>query len=231
MRIHVLIPCGGTGSRAGGELPKQYRTIAGEPMVAWTLRAFAQVPRVSRALTVIAPDDRLFETLLDAADSIARCAGSMRANTVLNGLKHLLVQGADAQDWVLVHDAARCLITPQQINTLIDACINDPVGGLLALPLSDTLKSEREGRVHETVSRMDKWLAQTPQMFRIGALHDALIEALDRNPDGVTDEASAMEMRGLRPKLVRGSAQNFKITYPEDFALAEAILLSRKTST
>lgn len=231
MRIHALIPCGGTGSRAGGDAPKQYRQIAGQPMVAWTLRAFAQVPLVTQVLTVIAADDVHAHRLLYATDLIARCAGQTRANTVLNGLKHLLVQGADAHDWVLVHDAARCLILPEQIHALLTACLHDPVGGLLALPLTDTLKSEREGRVHETVSRSDKWLAQTPQMFRIGVLHDALMQALERDPEGVTDEASAMEMRGLRPKLVHGSAQNFKVTYPEDFALAQAILLARKNTS
>lgn len=230
-RIHALIPCGGTGSRAGAGMPKQYRLIAGEPMVAWTLHALGQISPVHQVLTVIAADDQHFETLPVATHLTARCAGPTRAETVLNGLKHLLAQGADTQDWVLVHDAARCLVTPEQINVLIDECIDDPVGGLLALPLPDTLKSEREGRVHETVSRADKWLAQTPQMFRMGALRDALIDGLDRDAASVTDEASAMEMRGLRPKLVRGSAQNFKVTYPEDFALAEAILLSRKKNT
>jgi len=126
-----------------------------------------------------------------------------------------------------VHDAARCLITPQQIDALIDACEHDTVGGLLALPLPDTLKSEVAGRVAATVDRADKWLAQTPQMFRIGALADALQRAAADGFAGITDESSAMEALGHRPRLVRGSAQNFKVTYPEDFALAEAILRSR----
>jgi len=123
----------------------------------------------------------------------------------------------------LVHDAARCLITPAQINALIDACASDEVGGLLALKLPDTLKSEVGGRVSGTLDRSDKWLAQTPQMFRLGALADALQQA----GDTVTDESSAMEFVGLAPKLVAGSAQNFKVTYPEDFALAEAVLNAR----
>lgn len=127
-------------------------------------------------------------------------------------------------DWVLVHDAARCLITPAQIQALIDACQGDEVGGLLALKVPDTLKSALDGRVSETVDRADKWLAQTPQMFRIGTLKRALQQATST----VTDESSAIEQLGLRPKLVEGSAQNFKVTYPADLALAERILLARQ---
>lgn len=110
---------------------------------------------------------------------------------------------------------------------LIDACLGDAVGGLLALPLPDTLKAEEGGRVASTVDRVDKWLAQTPQMFRLGALRDALAAHQKHGFAGVTDEASAMEVAGHHPLLVRGSAQNFKVTYPEDFALAEAVLRSR----
>jgi 2-C-methyl-D-erythritol 4-phosphate cytidylyltransferase len=122
-----------------------------------------------------------------------------------------------------VHDAARCLITPALIDSLIDACEGDDVGGLLAQPLADTLKIGNGGRVAETLSRDDKWLAQTPQMFRIGRL----LEALEQAGDEVTDEASAMEAVGQRPLLVAGGAQNFKVTYPDDFALAEAVLKGR----
>jgi 2-C-methyl-D-erythritol 4-phosphate cytidylyltransferase len=120
---------------------------------------------------------------------------------------------------VLVHDAARCLVMPEQIEALIAACRDDAVGGLLAQKLPDTLKSERGGRVASTIDRSEKWLAQTPQMFRIGML----IEALEKTGDRVTDESSAMEAVGLAPRLVSSSAENFKVTYPEDFALAEAI--------
>jgi 2-C-methyl-D-erythritol 4-phosphate cytidylyltransferase len=147
---------------------------------------------------------------------------------VLNGLSALLEQGALAQDWVLVHDAARCLVTPAQVEALIAACEGDAVGGLLALPLPDTLKSVTGGRVTATLERSDKWLAQTPQMFRLGALTDALQHAAGDGFAGITDESSAMEAQGFHPLLVRGSAQNFKVTYPEDFALAEAILRSRQ---
>jgi 2-C-methyl-D-erythritol 4-phosphate cytidylyltransferase len=225
-RIYVLIPCGGTGTRAGTTLPKQYQAIAGQPMVAHTLAAFAAVPRIAQTWVVIAADDVLFGQLINTAHFVAARAGNTRAATVLNGLKHLLGQGAQPHDWVLVHDAARCLITPTQINTLIDACQNDAVGGLLALPLPDTLKSANADRVTTTISRADKWLAHTPQMFRIGAL----IQALEVAGDQVTDESSAMELVGHAPKLVPSSAQNLKVTYPEDFALAEAILQSRKNT-
>ncbi len=222
-RFFALIPCAGTGSRAGVPGPKQYRVLAGQPMVRHTLAAFAAVPRIARALVVVAPGDRFFDDS-SASVLIAPCGGATRAGSVFNGLKWLLEQSADPMDWVLVHDAARCLVTPAQINALIDACEHDAVGGLLALRLADTLKSESHGRVVATLERSDKWLAQTPQMFRIGAL----VEALEQAGDQVTDEASAMEALGLRPLLVPGSAQNFKVTYPEDFALAEAVLRSRQ---
>ncbi len=195
-------------------------------MVLHTLAAFQAVPRITQCLLVVAPGDRFLS--LDHPDVVlARCGGTTRAASVFNGLQALLAHGADVNDWVLVHDAARCLVTPGQINALIDACQNDAVGGLLALKLPDTLKTEADGRVAATIDRSDKWLAQTPQMFRLGALQAALAAQADSGFTGVTDEASAMELAGLRPLLVASSAQNFKVTYPEDFALAEAILDSR----
>ena len=133
----------------------------------------------------------------------------------------------------LVHDAARCLVTPAQIDALIDACQHDPVGGLLAHRVADTLKAERSDgaqagwRVATTLGREGKWLAQTPQMFRIGAL----VAALKATGDAVTDEAGAMEAQGMHPRLVPGSAQNFKVTYPDDFALAEMVLLGRRAGS
>ncbi len=226
-RIFALIPCGGVGARSGEGLPKQYREIAGQPMVAYTLAAFAAVPRVVRTAVVISPLDDLLAQHVKLPSTtflIAACAGNKRATTVFNGLKALLELGAQNTDWVLVHDAARCLITPEQINAVIDACVSDEVGGLMALKLPDTLKQEKAGRVSCTVDRSDKWLAQTPQMFRMGQL----MQALARAGDDVTDEASALEAIGAAPKLIPGSAQNFKVTYPEDFALAQAVLLSRR---
>lgn len=229
-KIWALIPCGGSGSRAQSDIPKQYRVIAGKPMVMHTLAAFEQVKSLAGGLVVIAKNDdylpAMLNKLIDTIFSIAAQAGTTRAITVFKGMEVLLELGADKNDWVLVHDAARCLITPEQINALIDACQDDVVGGLLALPLPDTLKSEQSGRVHATLARNDKWLAQTPQMFRIGQLIAAMQTATAEQFE-ITDESSAMERMGLQPKLVRGSTQNFKVTYPEDFALAEAVLQSR----
>ena len=196
-------------------------------MVLYTLAAFRQVGRLARTLVVVAPDDFFFDSRAETGFDVATCGGASRADSVRQGLDALLKAGAEADDWVLVHDAARCLVTPEQINQLIDACQHDDVGGLLAHKLPDTLKTEgrleQQGRVAATLDRSDKWLAQTPQMFRIGLLSQALALA----GAAVTDESSAIEMLGLAPRLVVGSAQNFKVTYPEDFALAEAILLNR----
>ena len=225
-RCFALLPCAGSGTRAGTAQPKQYQLIDGMPMVLHTLSAFSAVARIAQVLLVVAPGDRFLS--IDHPDvRLQACGGASRAESVRNGLMALLEAGALAHDWVLVHDAARCLVTPAQIESLIEACEKDAVGGLLALKLPDTLKAEAGGRVSATLDRSDKWLAQTPQMFRIGPLLEALQAQAGKDFAGVTDEASAMEMAGFAPRLVPGSAQNFKVTYPEDFALAEAILRSR----
>ena len=221
-RFFALIPCAGTGSRAGTDGPKQYQPLAGQPMVMHTLAAFAGVPRIARCLVAVAPGDDFLKSP-SAMFLIAPCGGPTRAATVLNCLRVLEAEGARPQDWVLVHDAARCLVTPRQIEALINACEHDAVGGLLAHKLPDTLKAEAGGRVVATVSRTGKWLAQTPQMFRLGLL----TQALARAGDAATDEASAIEALGHRPLLVPGGAQNFKVTYHDDFALAEAVLRNR----
>ena len=154
---------------------------------------------------------------------VAGVGGEQRSDSVLAGLSTLLALGAKTDDWVLVHDAARCLITPQQIDRLIEAVHQDSVGGLLALPLADTLKSANQNRVASTVSRVDKWLAQTPQMFRIGPLKLAIAQA----GSAVTDESSAIELMGSQPLLVACDGHNFKVTYAHDFDLAEAIFHMR----
>jgi 2-C-methyl-D-erythritol 4-phosphate cytidylyltransferase len=227
-QFFVLIPCAGHGSRAGSDGPKQYQALLGKAMVWHTLKAFRQLGAALSAIAVVvAPDDAGFEAACpDFGQSNERrfcVGGASRADSVLAGLRELKQSGATLNDWVLVHDAARCLIEPAQILALMDACRNDAVGGLLALPLADTLKTSINGRVAATLNRDDKWLAQTPQMFRLGPLMQAMLAA----GNSVTDEASAMEFAGLSPLLVKGSAQNFKVTYPPDFALAEAVLLSR----
>ena len=232
-RFWGLIPCAGVGARAippgapAPEVPKQYQCVAGQPMVLHTLAAFAAVPRLAGTLVAVAPNDQFLNNYSGTTWWHAPCGGATRADTVVGGLKVLLQRGAAPQDWVLVHDAARCLVTTAQIDHLIDECERDSVGGLLAHKLPDTLKTAVTGangvRVAATVDRSDKWLAQTPQMFRLGVLLDALV----RMGAVATDEASAMEALGPRPKLVPGGAQNFKVTYPDDFALAEAVLRQR----
>jgi 2-C-methyl-D-erythritol 4-phosphate cytidylyltransferase len=221
-RFYALVPCAGTGSRAGTAGPKQYERIAGQPLVWHTLAALAAVKRISRTLVVVAPGDGFFERNPTSA-LVVPCGGATRAQSVSNGLYELRRVGATENDWVLVHDAARCLITPELVDSLIEACRDDEVGGLLAVKVPDTLKREEDGRVVETLPREDKWLAQTPQMFRIGLL----MQALERVNNGVTDEASAIEALGLKPKIVPGEARNFKVTWHDDFAIAEAVLKAR----
>lgn len=221
-RFYALVPCAGTGSRAGTAGPKQYERIVGQPLVWHTLAALAAVKRISRTLVVVAPGDGFFERNPTSA-LVVPCGGTTRAQSVINGLYELNRTGATENDWVLVHDAARCLITPELIDALIDECKDDEVGGLLALKVPDTIKREEEGRVAETVSRDDKWLAQTPQMFRIGTL----MHALEKAGNGVTDEATAIESLGLKPRLVPGGPHNFKVTWHDDFAIAEAVLKTR----
>lgn len=231
----AVLPCAGTGSRAlpaglspsAQLLPKQYQILAGQPLVLHTLAAFAPVARLQGTLVAVAPEDHFLDDYANLSFFTVGCGGPTRAETVLGGLRALLTRGAHADDWALVHDAARCLVTPEQIDALIDDCMGDDVGGLLAHKLADTLKTAIAGpggiRVASTVDRSDKWLAQTPQMFRIGAL----IGAIERIGPTVTDEASAMEAIGLHPRLVQASALNFKVTYPDDFVLAEAVLAQR----
>jgi len=227
--FHALIPCAGTGSRAGTAQPKQYQCVAGQAMVMHTLQALAKVPQIASGWVVLSPQDDFVwpDAAWPARFRREVCGGASRAESVFNGLNAMLSAGIDPQDWVLVHDAARCLVQPEEVAHLIEACQGDEVGGLLALPLPDTLKSEAGGRVLQTVPREHKWLAQTPQMFRVQVLRDAMAEVAGAAFAGITDEASAIERLGLRPKLVAGSAQNFKVTYPADFALAEAILRNR----
>lgn len=223
-RCYALVPCAGVGTRAGTPGPKQYETIAGQALVAHTLRALARVARLQATLVVLAPDDTQFEAAAPGFAGerawVERCGGASRAETVANGLAALRERGAQPQDWVLVHDAARCLIRPEWVERLIDVCIDDEVGGLLALPVADTLKAESQGRAAATVDRGGKWAAQTPQMFRLGLLAPALAHA----GPGVTDESSAVEALGHEPRLVRGEWENFKLTWPSDFALAERLL-------
>ena len=223
-RCYALVPCAGVGARAGSAGPKQYARLAGRSVVAHTLAALARVSRLAGTLVVLAADDRAFEANApEHRGWVARCGGATRAASVARGLSALREHGAGADDWVLVHDAARCLLRAEWVDRLLDACLDDAVGGLLALPLADTLKRAEAGRSVATLERGDKWAAQTPQMFRIGLLQRALAEA----GDAVTDEASAVEALGLAPRLVPGELENLKVTWPADFALAARLLETR----
>ncbi len=224
-RCHLLVPCAGRGSRSGSSLPKQYVSIAGKAVVAHVLDALTAMVRIDTVTVVVAPDDADFERHVPVSARVAlvRCGGATRAASVANGLAALRAAGAAADDWVLVHDAARCLVRVEWVERLIDACGDDAVGGLLALPVADTLKIERDGRVAATLERRATWQAQTPQMFRIELLQRALRAA----GDAVTDEAGAVEALGLAPRLIPGALENFKLTWPADFELAERLLKAR----
>ena len=227
-RCYALVPAAGVGARSGADRPKQYVEIAGRAMMAHTLDALLAVPALAATLVVLSPEDDQFEAAVPGFAGergwVARCGGATRAESVANGLAELLARGAQPHDWVLVHDAARCLLRPEWVERLIAACADDEVGGLLALPVADTLKeADAEGRVAATVDRRGKWAAQTPQMFRLGLLRPALAAA----GDAVTDESSAVEALGHRPLLVESPLENFKVTWPADFALAERLLRSR----
>jgi 2-C-methyl-D-erythritol 4-phosphate cytidylyltransferase len=229
-RLFALIPCAGTGSRSGSAMPKQYRTVAGRDLLHYTLAAFDACSEFTQTLVVIAPDDGHFDArrFSGLRFAVRRCGGASRQASVCNGLAALVEFGARDDDWVLVHDAARPGITPALIRSLVDAVKDDAVGGIMALPVADTLKRVApEGgsapRIARTEARDGLWQAQTPQMFRIGMLRTA-IERAQQDGHDLTDEASAIEWLGHSPRLVQGSLRNFKVTYPEDFALAEAFL-------
>lgn len=223
-RCYALVPAAGNGSRAGLPLPKQYQLVAGRRVIDHTLAALAAVPGLCGIGVVVAPND---DTAIGdgALVQVWRVGGKTRAHSVLNGLQALSDAGARAHDWVLVHDAVRCLVRSADIEALINACRDDPVGGLLAVPAADTPKcAGADGRVDQTIPREGKWLAQTPQMFRLGVLRDALQTHSAHGFADITDEASAIERAGGRPRLVLGSTHNLKLTYPEDFTLAHALL-------
>jgi 2-C-methyl-D-erythritol 4-phosphate cytidylyltransferase len=212
-------------------MPKQYRTVAGRDMLHFSLAAFDACSEFSQTLVVIAPDDQHFDARRFAGlrFAVRRCGGASRQASVLNGLQALREFGARDDDWVLVHDAARPGITPALIRALVGALKDDAVGGIMALPVADTLKriapraDDGEQRIARTEARDGLWQAQTPQMFRVGMLREAILRAQQDGHD-LTDEASAIEWLGHAPRLVQGSLRNFKVTYPEDFELADAIL-------
>ncbi len=226
-RHYAIVPAAGSGSRFGAEKPKQYLDLLGRPLIFHTLAALCACPDIERVWVVLAPDDpwwpRYDWSELGAKLETVRCGGATRAESVTNGLQAAAMVATD-DDWVLVHDAARPCLSPAMLDALFADLANDPVGGILAVPVADTLKrADAEQRVGATEPRDGLWQAQTPQMFRYGLLCDALEKC-----QAVTDEAGAVEALGLKPKLVRGDATNLKVTYPADLPLAAMILRARK---
>ena len=214
----AVIPAAGVGSRMRADRPKQYLDLDGRTILEHTLDCFLTHPNLRGLVVSLAADDPWWPSLACASDSrIHRAAGgSERANSVLGGLRQLRELGADARDWVLVHDAARPNLARTDLDRLLSELAEDPVGGLLAVPVRDTLKRVGpNGRVQETVDRSVIWQAYTPQMFRFGALEQALAGALVEHV-AITDEASALEWAGQAPRLIEGRADNLKITRPED---------------
>lgn len=227
-RYFAIVPAAGSGSRMGGEMPKQYIDLAGKPLLWHTLAALLAVPELTSVVVVLAPGDTCWQQFdcwsADPRLKLLPVGGATRAASVSNALEAMREEIGD-DDWVLVHDAARACLQSLYVTKLIEVLSNDPVGGLLAVPVADTLKrADSAGRVADTMPRDGMWQAQTPQMFRYGLLKRALVA----QPD-VTDEAGAVEYLGLPPKLVAADSTNFKLTYPQDIALAELILRARSS--
>lgn len=225
---YAIVPAAGSGSRCGGETPKQYQLVAGRPLIYHSLAALCRFQRIDRVWVVLSPADGWWRendwTSLGHKLETIYCGGATRSESVANGLRAAATAAAD-DDWMLVHDAARPCLAQTMLAALCDQLADDPVGGILAVPVADTLKrADAAQRVACTESREGLWQAQTPQMFRYGLLARALSEH-----HGGTDEASAVEASGLRPKLVAADASNLKVTYPADLRLAELIL--RATSS
>ena len=226
-RIVALVPSAGVGARAQSQvpsvmsnaaMPKQYRLLAGVPMLRRSVQALLNDARIEQVRVLVALGDLLAAQCLAGLPRTVCCpsGGPTRAQTVLNGLQDAQLH---ADDWVLVHDAARPGLPAEALARLIDSCLPHTVGGLLAMPVADTVKRSQplpSKTVQQTIARESLWLAQTPQMFRAGLLEQALISALERNVS-ITDESSALEAAGHAPLLVQGSAFNAKVTFPEDF--------------
>ena len=231
-KAYALVPAAGSGSRLGAAVPKQYLQIAGRPLLHYSLQTLAGHPRIEQVFVVLAQGDDQFGRH-DWREFGARvkplyCGGETRAASVFNGLLATRDFIA-ASDWVLVHDAARPCLGREALDRLFEELEADETGGLLAVPVADTLKrANRELRVASTEPRDNLWLAQTPQMFRYRLLIEALRAA---DPAVVTDEARAIEGLGLKPRLVLGDMFNIKVTFTEDLAVAELILVGREGKT
>jgi 2-C-methyl-D-erythritol 4-phosphate cytidylyltransferase len=224
-RRWAVVVAAGRGDRFGGATPKQYTPLLGRPALSWSLAALLASPAIDAVVVALAPRDRRWQRLAESRNPKVRtCTGGDRREvSVANALAALAPEARDG-DWVIVHDAARPCLRREDLDALVAATRRDAVGGLLAVPVPDTLKvDDGEGRSARTADRSSLWRALTPQMFRYGLLRRALAFCIERER-GVTDEASAIEALGLRPRLVPGRADNIKLTTPADRAVAEAIL-------
>lgn len=224
----ALIPAAGSGSRMSAEVPKQYKLLAGQPMLWHTVKLFHDNPAIQTIFVVLSADDTEFvrQKWNEFGDRLAPlyCGGNTRRESVLNGLI-AASNVINPDDWVLVHDAARPCLRHLELELLIKECKQEKIGGILAVPVADTVKrADGELRIAHTEPRAHLWQAQTPQMFRMGMLVEALRA---QNAQNITDEAQAIELLGLKPKLILGSRSNIKVTYPEDLEIAEWILTNR----
>jgi 2-C-methyl-D-erythritol 4-phosphate cytidylyltransferase len=221
-RYFALIPAAGVGARMGAGSPKQYLKLGGKPMLRHTLDAFLSSDLIAHTFVVVSPDDPYIDGVAPKHGvTVLRCGGASRMESVRNGLA-VLANTLAPTDWVLVHDAARPGLNAELIEKLILATGEHPVGGLLGLPVVDTVKRCIDGEACGTIPRNGLWLAQTPQMFRYSLLREALAAATD--PATITDDASAVEALGLTPKLVEGHPRNLKVTLPDDIRIAELYL-------
>ncbi|MES2909163.1 MAG: 2-C-methyl-D-erythritol 4-phosphate cytidylyltransferase [Pseudomonadota bacterium] len=225
MACHAVIPAAGVGKRFGAGMPKQYLQLAGRCIQQHTLDRLCAMTAISQIVVAISNEDTRAQALPYAYPQRLRfvSGGCERMDSVLAGLRALRESGAADSDWVLVHDVARPLLRPADVRHLLTVLADDPVGGILANPVRDTMKRGDADGIAATVMRDNLWHALTPQMFRLGELTHALEAALAAAAI-VTDEASAMERLGHRPRLIEGARDNIKITFPDDLALAEALL-------
>lgn len=221
-RLWAVLPAAGSGVRFGGGTPKQYQQIQGRAMLAWSLAPLLARDDLAGVVVALAPGDEHWDGCRpDDERVVSVVGGATRAGSVASALAALAPRAADT-DWIIVHDAARPCLAASDLGRLIERLADDPVGGLLAVPVTDTIKREADGRVAATVDRRGLWRALTPQMFRYGPLRDALAVSPD-----VTDEAAALEQAGHRPLLVPGRSDNIKVTTREDLLQAAAILAAR----
>ena len=231
-QVHVLIPAAGRGKRYGGAMLKQYLPVCGKPVLAHSIKVFQFHPMVSSITVVLAEDDQWFESAVGllAANVNTVTGGETRAQSVRNGLR-FIADNYSNTDWVIVHDAARPCLSASRLEKFLEQGLESVHGAILAVPVGDTLK--RAGDSQEIVATVDRsglWAAQTPQLFRVGVLADAIDMAQEAGCK-LTDEASAMEFVGIKPLLVMGSSANIKITHSSDLAIAEALLARKEQSS